>query len=109
MSLATQTGHHFKSAVADIFAGYTVLISGNDVQTSMCLWRFGTGANLITEVMESPATAGACAEFGVDEMNDGENKVFPIQVSRQELLLFLGAVIFIGTYKNIVLYECPST
>jgi len=42
-------------------------------------------------------------------MNDGENKVFPIQVSRQELLLFLGAVIFIGTYKNIVLYECPST
>ena len=41
-------------------------------------------------------------------VNDGENKVFPIQVSRQELLLFLGAVIVIGTYKNIVLYECPS-
>ena len=34
-------------------------------------------------------------------VNDGENRVFPIQVSRQELLLFLGAVIFIGTYKNI--------
>jgi len=33
-------------------------------------------------------------------VNDGENKVFPIQVSRQELLLFLGAVIVIGTYKN---------
>jgi hypothetical protein len=34
-------------------------------------------------------------------VNDGENKVFPIQVSRQELLLFLGAIIFIATYKNI--------
>jgi hypothetical protein len=41
-------------------------------------------------------------------MNDGENRVFPIQVSRQELLLFLGAVIVIDTYKNIVLYECPN-
>ena len=34
-------------------------------------------------------------------VNDGENRVFPIQVSRQELLLFLGAVIVIGTYKNM--------
>jgi hypothetical protein len=39
--------------------------------------------------------------FSGAKMNDGENRVFPIQVSRQELLLFLGAVIFIGTYKNI--------
>jgi len=41
----------------------------------------------------------------VGEVNDGENKVSPIQVSRQELLLFLGVVIFISYYKNIVLYE----
>ena len=40
-------------------------------------------------------------------MNDGENRVFPIQVSRQELLLFLGAVIVIGTYENIVSYDYP--
>ena len=33
-------------------------------------------------------------------VNEGENKVFPIQVSRQELLLFLSAVIVIDTYKN---------
>ena len=36
-----------------------------------------------------------------ENVNDGENRVFPIQVSRQELLLCLGAVIFIGTDKNI--------
>jgi hypothetical protein len=41
-------------------------------------------------------------------MNDGENSVFPIQVSLQELLLFLGAVIFIGLYKTTVLYLCPN-
>jgi len=41
-------------------------------------------------------------------MNDGENRVFPIQVSHQELLLFLSAVIFIGIYKNIVLYDRPD-
>jgi hypothetical protein len=42
-------------------------------------------------------------------VNDGENRVFPIQVSRQELLLFLGAVIVIGTYVSIVSYDYPST
>ena len=47
---------------------------------------------------ESPA-GGERYESG-GGVNDGENKVFPIQVSRQELLLFLGAVIVIGTYKN---------
>ena len=41
-------------------------------------------------------------------MNDGENKVFPIQVSRQELLLFLGAVIVIGTYKNIFRFNAQT-
>ena len=39
----------------------------------------------------------------------GKTEVFPIQVSRQELLLFLGAVIVIGTYVNIVSYDYPST
>ena len=48
---------------------------------------------------ESPAGGGCVASQG-GSVNDGENKVFPIQVSRQELLLFLGAVIVIGTYKN---------
>ena len=38
---------------------------------------------------------------GARNVNDGENGVFPIQVSRSELLLFLGAVIVIGTYENI--------
>ena len=47
---------------------------------------------------ESPA-GGERYESG-GGVNDGENKVFPIQVSRQELLLFLSAVIVIGTYKN---------
>jgi hypothetical protein len=47
---------------------------------------------------ESPA-GGGCYGSG-SGVNDGENKVFPIQVSRQELLLFLSAVIVIGTYKN---------
>jgi len=66
----------------------------------------GTAAKSNTDV--NLASRGAGLTLAGWEVNDGENKVFPIQVSRQELLLFLGAVIVIGTYKNIVLYECPS-
>ena len=33
-------------------------------------------------------------------MNDGENNVFPIQVSRQELFLFLSVVIFIAYIRT---------
>jgi hypothetical protein len=43
-----------------------------------------------------------------DEMNDGENSVFPIQVSHWELLLFLGAVIFIGIYQSTALLNAQS-
>ena len=59
-----------------------------------------TGAKSTTEVGVTPEQ-GALDTVVERGMNDGENRVFPIQVSRQELLLFLGAVIFIGTYKNI--------
>jgi hypothetical protein len=34
--------------------------------------------------------------MGMGELNNGENKVFPIQVSHQELLLFLCVVIVIA-------------
>ena len=53
-----------------------------------------TGAKSTTEV-------GAASEHGAFDtavergMNDGENRVFPIQVSRQELLLFLGCLLFL--------------
>src|SRR5210317_680731 len=59
----------------------------------------GTAAKSNTDV--NLASRGAGLTLAGWEVNDGENKVFPIQVSRQELLLFLGAVIFIATYKNI--------
>ncbi len=37
-------------------------------------------------------------------MNDGEGSAFPIQVSRQELLLFLGCFIVIGRIKTHVIF-----
>ena len=37
-------------------------------------------------------------------VNEGENSVFPIQVSHRELLLFLEVCYFYGVYKNTV-YE----
>jgi hypothetical protein len=41
-------------------------------------------------------------------MNDGEDNVFPIQVSLQELLLFLRCYYFYRQYQNIVLFLCPK-
>jgi len=41
------------------------------------------------------------------EVNDGENKVFPIQVSRQELFLFLSRCYFYGMYKSTNVQEFP--
>jgi hypothetical protein len=37
---------------------------------------------------------------GEEALNEGENGVFPIQVSLQELLLFLCAVIFMALIKT---------
>ena len=36
------------------------------------------------------------------ELNEGENNVFPIQVSLRELLLFLASCYFYDAYKNIL-------
>ncbi len=40
-------------------------------------------------------------------MNNGENNVFPIQVSQQELFLFLGVVIVIALRVTSVAVTAP--
>ena len=44
VSLAAQTGHYLEGTVADVFAGYAVLIPGDDIQSKWCLCRFGKRA-----------------------------------------------------------------
>jgi hypothetical protein len=41
-------------------------------------------------------------------VNEGENSVFPIQVSHRELLLFLECCYFYGAYKNIVYADAQA-
>jgi len=39
VAVAAQAGHDFESTVADVFAGYAMLIPGDDIQASLCLCR----------------------------------------------------------------------
>ena len=100
VALVAQSRHHLQCAVTDILAGDAVLIPGNDVQTIFLPVAMGVGTAAKSNTDVNLASRGAGLTLAGWEVNDGENKVFPIQVSRQELLLFLGAVIVIGTYKN---------
>ena len=89
-----------------------MLIPWDDVQGELGLWLWSDKARSLSQTMAPGAKRVGSVAFlqsAKGERKNGENKVFPIQVSRQELLLFLGAVIVIGTYESIVSYDYPST
>ena len=78
-----------------------MLIPGNDVQADKGLWQYLDRREVYHRCY------GARSARTMGERNNGENKVFPIQVSRQELLLFLCVVIVIVLTRTSGTFPYP--
>ena len=88
-ALAAQTRHYLESAIADIFAGYRMAVPGYAGGCSVCRCHWLVSM-LMRELRSLPQGNG-----------DGENSVFPIQVSPRSLIV-------ISEYV-VVLIRCIRT